>query len=498
MSELLNKKNEATKNVPHGTLGGQDSNGLPKKKSSLGKGIASLFSVYDDYETPALNSFKEADEALGKNENEAMGNKKEINNPFNIANSNMSNIRSNNAIPTELEPKPMENNKPLQNQVINAINSNSNGNRNGGNVGVTENSNRNSGNVGGELVRDVEISAIVANPNQPRKFFDMDKLIELADSIKEFGVVQPIILIPNKEELWGNNGGNGDFGGNSNGGKNGTNTGGNFASSNNGGQSGNLANGGGRFNGGNQEYFIVAGERRYRASKIAGLKTIPAIIKDYTRKELAEIAIIENLQREDLNPVETAQAIANLMKEHRLTQDMAAERLGQARSTITNLLRILELPEMILEKLADGAINLGHAKVILSIQDDNKKNEAVKYIVDKGATIRSLTEWINNGYSEPMSNGGNGFNGIRGSNAATILQNNAKKKNNGVKGGQFSSLELNELINIMQNVFNTKISFMGNEEKGRIYIDYYNGDDLSRIMDIVTRLRLDNDLKLKK
>lgn len=257
-------------------------------------------------------------------------------------------------------------------------------------------------------VLEIEIEKIKANPNQPRKVFNQEALEELASSIKVHGIVQPILL--NKQP--------------------------------------------------DGSYFIIAGERRYRAAKLCGLKTVPAVIKNYTEKQIKEISIIENLQREDLNPVEEAKAIKELMEEYGLTQEVVAERIGKSRSNIANTLRLLNLTPEVLKMLEDGKISSGHARCLVVIEGANDQIKLANAVVSKNLSVRDLEKAVKN------------------------LTNPTKK----VVIKEEQSLELKELINVMQKTFATKVSAIGNDHKGRIYIDYYNRDDLDRIAELLELL----------
>ncbi len=255
-------------------------------------------------------------------------------------------------------------------------------------------------------VQKIELDKVYANPNQPRKHFDSESLKELAESIKLHGLIQPIIV--NK-----------------------------------------MDNG----------YMIIAGERRYRACKLCGLQEVDAIVKNYTSKQIAEIAIIENLQREDLNPVEVAKGIKQLMEEYGLTQEKVSERLGKSRSAIANTLRILNLFPEVLELVEKGKISFGHAKILASVEDYATQLLLAKKIAKDKLTVRDLEKEVE-----------------------AILGH--KKKN---KLAKLPSEELQDFIGELQKKLGTKVSLIGNDKKGRIYIDYYSQDDLDRIYDIVLR-----------
>ena len=255
-------------------------------------------------------------------------------------------------------------------------------------------------------VEKIDISKIYTNPNQPRKNFDKESLNELAESIKIHGLIQPIIVNEMPDG-----------------------------------------------------YMIIAGERRFRASKICGLKEIDAVVKNYTNKQVAEIAIIENLQREDLNPVEVAKGIKQLMEEYGLTQEKVSERLGKSRSAIANSLRILNLYPEVLDLIEKGKISFGHAKVLAAVTDYTTQIILAKKIAKDKLTVRDLEKEVE-----------------------SLLGNKKVKKST-----KLPSEELQDFIGELQRKLGTKVSLIGNDKKGRIYIDYYSQDDLDRIYDIVLR-----------
>ena len=257
-------------------------------------------------------------------------------------------------------------------------------------------------------VTEIEIDKIHPNPNQPRKNFDVEALNELASSIKTHGIVQPIVV----NDL------------------------------------------------GNGSYMIIAGERRWRAANICGLKTVPAVVRKYTDKQVKEISIIENLQREDLNPVEAARAIKELMDEYNLTQDAVAERIGKSRPAVANTLRLLSLYPDVLKMVEDGKISAGHARCLVSVEDKNNQIKLANLIVQKNLSVRDLEKAVKN------------------------LDNPQRRQ----IVNQEQSLELKELIIQMQKTFATKVTAIGNDNKGRIYIDYYTRDDLDRIAELLDLL----------
>ena len=255
-------------------------------------------------------------------------------------------------------------------------------------------------------IQKIDINKVYANPNQPRKNFDKESLNELAESIRLHGLIQPIIV--NQME---------------------------------------------------DGYMIIAGERRFRACKLCGLKEIDAVVKQYSNKLVAEIAIIENLQREDLNPVEVAKGIKQLMEEYGLTQEKVSERLGKSRSAIANSLRILSLYPEVLDLVEKGKISFGHAKILASITDYAAQVILAKKIAKDKLTVRDLEKEVD-----------------------AILGNKKKKK-----VAKLPSEELQEFISDLQRKLGTKVSVIGNDRKGRIYIDYYSQDDLDRIYDVVLK-----------
>ena len=255
-------------------------------------------------------------------------------------------------------------------------------------------------------VTELDIKKIYPNPNQPRKHFDEEALQELASSIKLHGVIQPLVV--NKSD--------------------------------------------------DGNYMIIAGERRWRASNIAGLEKVPVVIKNYTEKQVKEIAIIENLQREDLNPIEAARAIKQLMEEYNLTQETVSDRIGKSRSSVANTLRLLSLYPDVIKMIEDGRLSSGHARSLVVIDDTTQQIKLAKQAADGKMSVRDLEKAVKN-YLNPQ-------------------------KPVGAKTNE-QSLELKELINEMQRVFATKVSAIGNDNKGRIYIDYYSRDDLDRLSDII-------------
>lgn len=258
-------------------------------------------------------------------------------------------------------------------------------------------------------VEELDINLIRRNPDQPRKAFDEEKLNELATSIKSYGIIQPISVVKR-----------GDF------------------------------------------YIIIAGERRYRAAQRAGLEKVPVIIRDYDEQKCQEVALIENLQREDLNPIEEALAYKDLITAFGITQEEIAEKFGKARSTITNVMRLLHLPKEVQELIREGKVSTGHAKLLLEGKIRNDAEIQIKLaneVAKRNLSVRSLAIMIN-------------------------TLGKAEK----APANTDQSDEIKELVISMDRVFGTKTKIVGNEKKGRIYIDYYKSDDLNRIYDLINKL----------
>lgn len=254
-------------------------------------------------------------------------------------------------------------------------------------------------------IKELAVSEVFPNPEQPRKAFDENALKELAASILKHGVIQPITVAE--------------------------------------------SHGG---------YMIVAGERRFRASVLAGLKTVPAIVKDYDEREIKEVALLENLQREDLNPIEEARALKRLMDEFDLTQDEVAERLGKSRSAVANTLRLLNLSPEATRLVQRGELTAGHARALVTMPFV-KQSAIARKAVKEGWSVRELEAFL------------------RKLNGKTPDRQPERKKE--------ICLELSDLVNRMQRVFGTKVSAIGNDDKGRIYIDYFTRDDLDRLSELV-------------
>ena len=256
---------------------------------------------------------------------------------------------------------------------------------------------------------EMSLDKIFANPNQPRKNFDEQALKELAESIRRHGVIMPIVVNDN----------------------------------------------------GDGRYMVIAGERRFRACKLADRTTIPVVIRKYSDREIKEISLIENLQREDLNPIEAATAMKQLMVDYKLTQDELAERIGKSRPAVANTLRLLNLCPEVMMMVAEGRLSAGHARTIIPLPAEEQisfANEAVK----NQSSVRELEKKVR-AYNIPPE----------------VLEERKKKKR------ALASIELKQLVERMRFTFRTKVSLIGTDKKGRIYIDYYSRDDLDRISEIL-------------
>jgi len=259
-------------------------------------------------------------------------------------------------------------------------------------------------------VKKIDLKLIEPNPYQPRKIFNQEELDELTQSIKEHGLIQPIIV--RKAES--------DSG-----------------------------------------YQIVAGERRYRASKSLKLKEIEAIITDIDEQQMMEIALIENLQRKDLNPIEEAEAYQQLIDTFNLVQAQLAKRVGKSRSSIANSLRLLKLPDEIKEYVSRGTLAMGHARALLAIEDIDLQKEVAQEIIDKELSVREtekLIKWLKSKSSQP------------------------KKKNTTKKDPNVTIVEEK-----LRGILGTKVAIQSGKKKGKIVIEYYSNDDLSRIIEVLDK-----------
>lgn len=273
---------------------------------------------------------------------------------------------------------------------------------------------------GSSSISEVEMNLIFANPNQPRTHFDEDALTELATSIRELGVISPITLRKNDDGT----------------------------------------------------YLIIAGERRFRASKLVGLKSIPAYVKTAADEQVMEMALIENIQREDLNAIEIALTFYRLMEEYKLTQERLSERVGKKRATIANYLRLLRLPAEIQMGIKDKKIDMGHARAILGLTDPANQLHLYEAIIANDYTVRKVEElvrlFLETGSFEAVT-----------LNAKPISVENPVKE----------LKEFDELKSQLSQVFGTKVQFSCNPEgKGKISIPFSNDEELAHIMDLFDKI----------
>ncbi len=260
----------------------------------------------------------------------------------------------------------------------------------------------------GAETNEISLDLIKPNPYQPRRDFDDEKLKELAASIKEHGVLQAVVVSPDDD---------------------------------------------------GKSYTLVAGERRCRAAKQAGLRSIPTIVKPVDRKTMLEIALIENLQREDLNPVDEAMAYKRLMQEHNYTQEELAHRLGRSRPSVANSLRLLGLPDKILDMLAKNELTAGQVRPLLSIADQNKQIEAARLITKEGFSAREAERMV-----------------------AKLNRTKEQKTEEGLDGNSGPDPLQAELQLQMQRALGTKVKIKPGKKGGSIEIYYYGDEDLERVV----------------
>ena len=263
--------------------------------------------------------------------------------------------------------------------------------------------------TGGRTIVNVDINSVVPNPRQPRTRFSKESLHDLCESIKVQGVIEPILT---------------------------------------------------RMRDG--KYELVAGERRLRAAKLAGLAAIPAIVKDFTDQQSLELSLIENLQREDLNPMDEAEGYARLNSEFGLTQEAVAKRVGKDRSTVANMVRLLALPKQVKESLRKGEITAGHARPLLALDDADKQIHFWHEIVRGNLNVRD-TEIL-----------------------VTGKEDKAKAKKGGRKRAFTQNVELNALVEQLTEHLATKVKVHGSPDRGRIEIEYYSREDLERVLELIT------------
>ncbi|HIQ75789.1 MAG TPA: ParB/RepB/Spo0J family partition protein [Candidatus Cottocaccamicrobium excrementipullorum] len=259
----------------------------------------------------------------------------------------------------------------------------------------------------------VKITQIEPNREQPRKNFDQESMEELADSMKEYGVIQPLLVKKTGED----------------------------------------------------RYQIIAGERRWRAAKIAGLKEVPVIVREYDRQQSVEIALIENVQRADLNPIEEAMAYAQLMEEFGMKQEEIAFRVSKNRTTIANSLRLLKLPETVRNYLITGELSSGHARAILGLPEPEQQEELAKRVVEKGLSVREVEKLVKLMTKPPKE----------------------KKENSEDRDLSFIFRDLEER---MKGIMGTKVMIhQKDKNKGRIEIEYYSASELERIVELIESIK---------
>ena len=259
-------------------------------------------------------------------------------------------------------------------------------------------------------VQTMKINEVEPNRDQPRKNFDEDALLELSDSIKQFGVLQPLLVRKRKDY-----------------------------------------------------YEIIAGERRWRAAKLAGVKEVPVIVKEYTDQEILEIGLIENIQRENLNPIEEAIAFKRLLEEFNLKQDEVAERVSKSRTAVTNSMRLLKLSDKVQQMIIDDMISTGHARALLAIDDPELQYTLANKIFDEKLSVRETEKLVKE------------------------IKNPKKPKEKKVMENAFIYQDLEEK---MKGVFGTKVSIASKGKgKGKIEIEYYSDDELEHLFDMMMSIK---------
>ena len=254
----------------------------------------------------------------------------------------------------------------------------------------------------GEIIQKLKIIDVEPNREQPRRIFDEESIEELSNSIKEYGVIQPIIVT--KQENY---------------------------------------------------YQIVAGERRWRASKKAGLSEIPAIVREYDKQKNSEIALIENIQREDLNPFEKATAIRELLDKYNLTQQQLADKLGISRSGLANSVRILNLSPKVIDLVKEGKLSEGHCKALLGIDDEEKQYQAALYVIQSGDSVREAEKQVRIKKKKPENN-------------------------------RYQPI-YRDIEDSFRNFFGTKVKLDAKQRSGKIIIQYSSNDDLDRILNLIKK-----------
>ncbi|MDQ0190942.1 ParB/RepB/Spo0J family partition protein [Alicyclobacillus cycloheptanicus] len=257
-----------------------------------------------------------------------------------------------------------------------------------------------------DVVSSVEIGLLRPNPYQPRRVFNEEKLEELKASIQQHGIIQPLIV--RKSSVRG--------------------------------------------------YDIVAGERRFRAAQMAGLHEVPVVVRDFSDVELMEVAIIENLQREDLNAIEIAEAYANLMEKCHLTQEQLAERVGQSRSHVANMLRLLQLPEVVREHVSRGTLSMGHARALLAVEDKEAQVQLARRAAAEEMSVRKLEEVV----YRPKTN----------------VSRETKRRPNELAYRRYEEQ--------FRSVLGTSVKIHPGKKRGKIEIEYFSEEDLDRILHLLS------------
>ncbi len=248
---------------------------------------------------------------------------------------------------------------------------------------------------------ELKINELEPNAGQPRKHFDDEKLVQLSDSIKQHGIIQPIIV---KKD--------------------------------------------------NSRYTIIAGERRWRAAKLAGLSKVPVLVKEFTNRQVMEVALIENLQREDLNPIEEADAFMHLMNEYNMTQEQIAETIGRSRPAIANALRLLGLAEGVKKYVVSGDLSSGHARTLVIIQDSDLQLKTAEYIIANKLSVRETENYVKR-----------------------LFQNKKELKK------EEESADFRYVEDRLKNILGTKVKLQANNNRGKITIEYYSNDELDRLLE---------------
>ncbi|MDR6225377.1 ParB/RepB/Spo0J family partition protein [Desmospora profundinema] len=263
----------------------------------------------------------------------------------------------------------------------------------------------------GDQVQEAAVADLRPNPYQPRKHFDPDALAELVESIREHGIVQPLVV---RKSIRG--------------------------------------------------YEIVAGERRFRAAKDVGMDSVPVVVREFSDEQMMEIALIENLQREDLNAIEIAQAYQKLMERFSLTQESLAKRVGKSRPHVANFLRILQLPHEVQEHVSRGTLSMGHARALLGLKEVDTQTRLAKKVIQEGASVRQLEEWVQQLQTQPIKK---------------------KKKEKSETNPAYKRYE-----DLLQEAFSTPVRIRQGRRKGRIEIEYFSQRELERLIELLQKDRI--------